>query len=403
MGILDAPAPLYPTTARIPLPCGTRAAAPHYPASYTIPGLSNGTSTSATYRRGHVATATATSIQIGYANIYNNNGQEASGLNDITITASIELADGTLIPLSFSGSTSKVIQPGATVFSDPVGLRLTKGTTFYTRSYVSVTAGGKWPTGLFGYHTQGDYSNRTLAQSASIGSDMTQSGTFSTQSDESVWAPVAIVGVTAASASRVIGCVGDSIMAGFLDVGIDDGWFLRTLAGNYRYQQVALSSAKLDDWFTPSRNWRRAALLAPCTDIVVALGTNNAGGLITTNQPNMQKIYDDFYAQGKRVWAVTLPPVTTSTDSWATTGNQTVSGNETNRLGMNNFIRSIPSHVFGIIDLADTLETSRNSGIWQATGVAFGYTKDGTHPTAGGAAAAATALSASALFGPAAV
>ncbi len=98
-------------------------------------------------------------------------------------------------------------------------------------------------------------------------------------------------------------------------------------------------------------------------------------------------------------------PYTNGTDAWATVANQTPNGSaETNRLDYNVWIRDgapIDSTtkapvaigaaglragqaghpLAGYIDAADLGESARNSGKWKA-----GYTSDGLHPNAVGAA-----------------
>lgn len=398
-------APAYPANAQTPVPCATRATAPHIPGtSGAFTNLSNGTDTSATYRRSHTTTAGSTDYRFAYANYYNLSGVETDGLNDITVKASVELASGVLFPIRFQGQRSVTIKPGAMVWSDPVSLRIAKGTLFYSRTYVSVTSGQKWPLGMTEWHGLGDYNNRAVAQSTSVGADMTDTGTFSTNTDEAMYGPVAIWGATTSSPSPIIGIVSDSIGVGYLDYGTNDGWIVRALNGKYRFQHVGMSSGKIDDWSTPAKNYRRSPLLSPCTDIIVALGTNNIGGSLATNQPLMQTVFADFARTGRRVWVPTVPPYTTSTDSFVTTANQTVTANEANRVAMNNWIRTKPANVYGVIEVADVLETSRNSGIWKADGTAGNkLTTDGIHPNAAGSALAATAFNPIGLFGPNAI
>jgi hypothetical protein len=86
-----------------------------------------------------------------------------------------------------------------------------------------------------------------------------------------------------------------------------------------------------------------------------------------------------------KVWACTLTPNTTSTDSWATTTNQTYANSTGNtvRIQYNNWLRSLPSTLLtGIIETADTCESSRDSGLWKPS-----YTSDGLHPNSTGFAA----------------
>ncbi len=91
-------------------------------------------------------------------------------------------------------------------------------------------------------------------------------------------------------------------------------------------------------------------------------------------------------------WVCTVPPITTSTDSWATTGNQTVVNGETPRLQFNAWARDTThwaaDGITGIFDIADVCESTRNSGKWAVSGgvnalgtsIAQVMTDDGIHP-----------------------
>ena len=109
------------------------------------------------------------------------------------------------------------------------------------------------------------------------------------------------------------------------------------------------------------------------------------------------------------MYQTTVTPQTTSTDAWVTTANQTVTAVHARRIGLNDWIRDgapfdtatglavavgatgstivragTRAHPLkGFFEIADIVETSRNSGIWKA-----GWTTDGLHPNATGYAAA---------------
>jgi len=108
------------------------------------------------------------------------------------------------------------------------------------------------------------------------------------------------------------------------------------------------------------------------------------------------------------VFQTTITPSTTSTDSFATLANQTAAlsfstaGNGTREqlndwlrdggpirdgvaaaIGAPDAIRS--SHnahpLSGVLEMADTVESSRNSGKWKVDGTALKWTGDGIHPS----------------------
>ncbi len=73
----------------------------------------------------------------------------------------------------------------------------------------------------------------------------------------------------------------------------------------------------------------------------------------------------------------TISPVTTSTDSWATTANQTLAPSNGARVTTNNWIRQTPAPLWHYFDVADAIESARDSGKWKAPGIST----DGTHET----------------------
>jgi hypothetical protein len=86
------------------------------------------------------------------------------------------------------------------------------------------------------------------------------------------------------------------------------------------------------------------------------------------------------HAVGAQVWVLTVPPVSTSTDAWLTTGNQTTASSNTNRVAVNTAIRNgtIPADKY--IEFSGALESTQDSGIWNALGTS---TVSGTITTTG--------------------
>jgi hypothetical protein len=91
----------------------------------------------------------------------------------------------------------------------------------------------------------------------------------------------------------------------------------------------------------------------------------------------MQTILPNVYAlfSGKRVYQATYEPYTTSTDSWATTANQTADATNGDRITMNTAIRGGLGGIAGYFDIASVAESALNSGKWKAPN----WTSDGLH------------------------
>jgi hypothetical protein len=113
----------------------------------------------------------------------------------------------------------------------------------------------------------------------------------------------------------------------------------------------------------------------------VLLGTNDVGRTLVQMQTDLTTIWTALSNRGMKVHAGTIPPGTTSTDSWATTANQTKKATEATRVAFNDWIRTTPAPLAGYVETADACETARNSGFWKVNGAANYATTDGTHPT----------------------
>ena len=348
--------------------------------------LSDGVVMGGTSRVFHTMTATAHGLILGFPNFYNNAGQETPGPNAITVSASVEIAFGVFVPVHFNGQASVTIQPGAMVYSDPVGVNLVKGATFWTRTHVTVaSAGMKFPVALYSnLNGEGaDYSATPV--------DKTASGTVTSGTTTHMYEPGVILGAPKVPGGAVILGVGDSIMAGSGDsgaAGLDTGWFLRAINNAYPTHLVAYASEAPLSWTSSSGIYsaRRKATVerVGATHIVCEHGINGVSA--TGWQANIDALWAQLAIYGLPIYQTTLTPKTTSTDAWATAGNQAVSADEARRVAFNTYVRTTPSPLAGYIEVADYAETSRNSGIWRAA-----YTTDGLHPNATAAAAIAAA------------
>jgi hypothetical protein len=72
--------------------------------------------------------------------------------------------------------------------------------------------------------------------------------------------------------------------------------------------------------------------------------------------------------------------------------NQTPAATEANRVSLNTWLRTVPSPLTGVVEIADVFETARNSGLWKVNGTANYYTTDGIHPSALGHTDAAAVI-----------
>lgn len=141
--------------------------------------------------------------------------------------------------------------------------------------------------------------------------------------------------------------------------------------------------------------------------------TPNAAATLATYKARLLNLWGLFSNSGLKTYQTTLTPGSTSTDGYATLANQTPQTYNPIRVLANDWFRdgapltgSVPADtgstdptvvrvgqpghpLKGIVEVADSVESSRNSGKWKSPN----YTDDGSHPTATGTAAMASAVS----------
>ena len=115
-----------------------------------------------------------------------------------------------------------------------------------------------------------------------------------------------------------------------------------------------------------------------CTHVVDQYGVNDlTGGTVqATIAANRSTIAG--YFTGKPVFGTTIPPVTTSTDSWVTQVNQALNFYNSNRYNFNALVAAGISGETNYFDISSALDPT-NSGKWPVTGQSSYYTGDGTH------------------------
>jgi len=363
-------------------------------------GLSNGTDTSETATIRHYITTDCSGVRLVYSNT-GSNITPATVPNPITVRAGVLEPDGTTItPVFFGGKRSVVIDAGGMVISDPLPNTYKKGDSIWSRTYVLVNSGEKWYRGF------GNYGDLT-GQGVAAGVDYSTSGTIST-STSYMYVPFMIVG-TPTAPTPCIALVGDSIMLSTIQTPAFYSFAMTALGSdwgkNYSYVQIALGSDTAQDFAGTIADFQtKLPFTAGCTSSWVNYGVNDffAKSRTTTQvQADSLKIWTRFAVRGIAVWQTTITPETTSTDSWATTGNQTTVSTSANtyRINYNNWLRagapidpttkaavaigtsgallagSAGHPLTGYFEIADIVESARDSGIWKAN-----YTPDGIHP-----------------------
>lgn len=315
-------------------------------------------------RSRHLCQQSVTSLQIVAANFYvpengASLGVESAPGSTATITASIEYPVGTFTQLTFGGNASGTIPDGGILFSDFASVTIPSGASFYVRQYITTAAG-------MVYVDNGaiDYTNGDGFHFGPSGiSDQTLGGTVTHNDNVNGFFPLAILGRTTRPSCAIIG---DSRAYGYLDfysdTSGDKGEIARSIGPSLAYINLAVPSDKATLWVASHANRLQVAKL--CSHSIIQLGINDLSGARTSAQ-----LISDVTAIagliGKPAFFCTVAPRSTSTDLWATLANQTAFSGEAQRAAYNAAVRAGLSGAAGYFEIADQVESARNSGKWR--------------------------------------
>ncbi len=346
------------------LPCGTHTEHANDNAQ------SNGTDTTTTSRTRVYVACDCTDAQVLLTNIWGSTSPAANGFS-VTVKAAIEI-NSVVYPLFIRGSRTAVLAAGGMVLTDPFAYRFTAGDAVFLRVNATVTSGDKWPRWAF-------FSNGV--DTFETGADRTDSGSFSGTNGYSYRASGFYARPTTLNQGAVA-ILGDSISAGAGGNTWMNGFIQRAFGGDYGksvpHAFAGASGETIANWIDQTKTIYRLSILRGCTSALVQLGINDVGNSRTATQMqnDLLTLYARLRSLGiRRIYQTTITPRTTSTDSWATVGNQTPHANEAARVTVNNWIRANTAGIEGFFEIADIVESARDSGRWKA-----GYTADGLHP-----------------------
>jgi hypothetical protein len=314
-----------------------------------------------------------TRLRIGFPNWYVDAAHvEVPTGSDAFISASVEYPPGSHQQIDFDGSETGVIADGVTLFED-ISIDIPRGASFCVWAFFRSAAGVIYSNAI-GDMVQGrsgsEMSVSGLVDKTSCGGSLSLVGP--------VYAPIIIMAKTSESSAAVMG---DSRSWGHGDVndgGLDHGNIQRSLSPSLPVVNLSLNGDRSDHWL--NGHSRRKEIADLCGSIVLELGVNDiragkAAQQVKESNEAIIALFDD-----KPVFPCTLEPMSSSTgDSWATLANQKPLSFQAQRVAYNDMVRAGLNGSAGFFEVADAVESSRNSGKWRSNGTPFGYTIDGLH------------------------
>jgi hypothetical protein len=338
-----------------------------------VPATFSATNKQFMSRSRHICRTAVTQLKIAVANFYGSNTDAAPGA-DATYTASIEYPAGTFTQVTFSGSATGTVTNGDYLLSDFVNVTIPQDADFYVRLFYNNTAGMTY----CGQSPQDAANGDFFAFAPSGLTDQTMGGTITSSGGLNAAYPAAIVGV---SNKPVVALIGDSRCYGQADTYVgtsgNRGEIAPSIAPSLATLSVATPSDRTISWVT-NHPKRLALVKAYATHAVVQLGINDLGSNATAAQVQTSNLAIGT-AIALPTWYCTVAPKTTSTDSFATLANQTIFAQDAARVTYNNAVRAGLPSASGFFEIADPVESSRDSGKWMVNGTANFATTDGLH------------------------
>lgn len=341
-----------------------------------VPSDKGASHNSAMARSRHMAMDNITSLQLVFTNWYVGSNAEPNRGAAATYRAAVEYPAGTYTQVTFSGSAAGLVADGGTLVSDPVAVTIPRGAVFFVRAHQYSTAGVLFSGGAGANNNTGVVP--TSGESFIYGTDIadsTMGGSFNNQAAAVHFKPAAIIGRTT---RPTVFLAGDSRMNnGRTYDSVNDTYALtgeidRSIGKMFATINAAQGGESLAG--AVNNYTKRLALSQYCSHVVCEYGINDFAASRTASQVLGSVVTFVGMFGGKPVYQSTISPYSTSTDAWATTANQTTHASNAERVSFNNSIRRGAAGIAGCLEVADQVESARDSGIWKA-----GYTADGLH------------------------
>lgn len=349
--------------------------------------LAAGTATQAMSRTHHKATENITALAVRFPNyqVQNNSTETEIGPGGAaTITASVEYPSGTCTAITFSAAAQGSIANNGFLVSDSLTLTIPTGADFWVRSYRTNAAGIIY-NGTSEPPPDGNNGETMTYGVSGVADQTTTCGAVTATAANSVYYPEAIVGPTKQKSYCLMG---DSRNKGYNDAYSDSydriGELDRWVGANYSTLSMAAGGDSAQFYIASHTN--RQSLLGYCTGMIVEYMSNDVwvnAETAPTIETNLQTIYgynSQLVGGTGPVWQSTTMSRTTSTDTFATVANQShYSASWSIIVTVDQWVRANTAAITGYFENANVVQTSPDSGIFNATGLAQGWTSDGLH------------------------
>jgi hypothetical protein len=315
---------------------------------------------------------------------------------DLTIKCGVQAGTSTeqtsaIVPVLFGGEATYVLAPGERIVSDEVALTVEEGEYIWTRARCEHDGTGACRADVVPFDSSTEYSNYQESRNPTYDvpvPDYCHSGTFTPGApgfggSAYYWGPVNIFGYTGTRTGVVI--LGDSIANGVGDTA-NSCWGFRAF-DDVMPCTVIGDPAEFVSMEFHNSNTRsmRIQACAKFKHVIVGLGVNSLGTVaLATIQAQCETLWEELYALGvEKVWHTRMTRKTTSTDSFATTANQTPQSGFAAGGDADDFDDWLDTQVTagaidGVIDYRNNVMTRQGDSdlVWNV-----GATTDGIHGT----------------------
>jgi hypothetical protein len=333
------------------------------------------------------------SFQVVYPNWSGTSGEASLGTAGGSINVVAEVG-GVLYPVTFGGVSSPTMGGAASLkISDPIVAPVKRGSRIYLHVQVNYPGGVPFMSksiAIRGERSEYSSSALTSRQGQTVAQAIT-AGWGNPTGSGAIFRPVAIIAQTRMNSLGIVGTSrqaipnsssSDTAYSSVGDPTGNMGEIARSTGSAAPVLSLAVSGSTLQNYL--GSHTLKDQVLAWVTHI--ATDYTGINDITVANRTGAQVVTDmgtfaALYSATKPVYFVTSAPLSTSTDGFATTANQTATTFNAQLTIAAEAVRAGISGASGYFDVRALLSTGRNTDVWLADGTAGKWTGDGIHET----------------------